>query len=114
MSASHKPAHFTPTSFRSGILASPFKVSNVAAQSSAAIALNMIWQLVAVVVLPIVGGHLLDVHFSTSPILMCVGMAIAAASTVVVVRAAMRELNQVMDRSSRQSQDDQQEKDGKK
>lgn len=53
----------------------------------------MIWQLLVVIVLPIVGGYALDTHFDTSPVWMCVGMAVGVAGMIVVVWQTMRQVN---------------------
>lgn len=86
-----KPAISTPTTSRGGTKPAAHSTA-VSPQTSAAIALNMSWQLLAVVVVPVVGGHLLDVKFNTSPGIMVAGMVIALLGTIVVVRQTMSAL----------------------
>ncbi|HSX43225.1 MAG TPA: AtpZ/AtpI family protein [Candidatus Saccharimonadales bacterium] len=95
MSTSFKPAHHTPTSLAGSAKASS-NISASSTQSSAAIALGMSWQLLVVIVLPIVGGHLLDTRYHTSPVWMVVGMVIGLVGTVTVVRQTILQLNDVM------------------
>lgn len=96
MSNPPKPATTAPTSPRGGTGSTPSEPSNASTMSSAAVALNMSWQLLVVLVLPLWGGYALDQHFNTSPILMCVGMVVAVAGSIVVVRQAMTQLNEIM------------------
>lgn len=49
------------------------------------LALEMTWQLALVVIVPIVGGYLLDKHFSSSPWLTLVGFALAAFGVFAVL-----------------------------
>jgi F0F1-type ATP synthase assembly protein I len=63
----------------------------------------MSWQLLVVIVVPIVGGHLLDGKFHTGSIWMIAGMVIGLAGTIIVVRQAMQQLNEIMDRSTKES-----------
>ena len=95
MSTSTKPAHHTPTSLAGSAKASS-KISSSSAQTSAAIALGMSWQLLVVIVVPIVGGHLLDSRYHTTPVWMIVGMVIGLLGTIVVVRQVVQQLNGVM------------------
>ena len=57
-------------------------------------ALEMSWQLAVVVIVPIVGGYLLDERLHTSPWCTIVGAAIAAAGTMVVLRRVVSLSNQ--------------------
>lgn len=54
-------------------------------------ALNMTWQLALVVLIPIVGGYLLDQRLSTSPWLTLVGAALAAAGFAAVLYRVVAE-----------------------
>jgi F0F1-type ATP synthase assembly protein I len=103
MSTSFKPAHHTPTSLAGGTV-TPSKISNSSAQTSAGIALTMSWQLLVVIVLPIVGGHLLDTRYHTSPVWMVVGMVVGLAGTIIVVRQAMQQLSSIMERGSKEAE----------
>lgn len=47
--------------------------------------LNMSWQLAAVVLLPIVGGHLLDKQLDSSPLWTMAGFVVAVVAACVVV-----------------------------
>src|SRR4051812_3185496 len=102
MSTYHQPAHHTPTLSSDGTVA-PSKSSDTSAQSSAAVALTMSWQLLTVILLPIVGGHVLDDHFHSAPIWVIVGILVGLAGTVLVVRQAMQQLSDIMNRSSKES-----------
>ena len=95
MSTSTRPAHHTPTSL-AGSAKAPSNISSSSAQSSAAVALSMSWQLLIVIVLPIVGGHLLDTRYDTGPVWMIVGMVIGLVGTILVVWQTVQQLNDVM------------------
>jgi F0F1-type ATP synthase assembly protein I len=58
-----------------------------------ALALNMSWQLAIVVVIPIVAGVYADKALGTSPLLLCVGLALALAGTVIVLWRTMQAAN---------------------
>lgn len=64
----------------------------------------MSWQLLVVIVLPIVGGHLLDSRYHTAPVWVVVGMVVGLAGTVIVVRQATMQLTEIMNRSSKESE----------
>jgi len=64
-----------------------------------AIALNMSWQLAIVLLVPVLGGHLLDTHYKTSPVWMIVGMVVALAGCIIVVRQTIQALNELMRRN---------------
>jgi F0F1-type ATP synthase assembly protein I len=102
MSNPSKPAT-TPTSIQSGGPNTPSEPSNSSVASSAAIALGMSWQLLAVLVLPLWGGYLLDQHLGSSPLWMCVGMGVAVVASVLVVRQAMTQLREVMGNSQKET-----------
>jgi F0F1-type ATP synthase assembly protein I len=99
MSTYQQPAHHTPTTPIGGT-DTPQKISSASAGSSAAVALSMSWQLLVVIILPIVGGHLLDGKYNTSPTWTIIGMVIGVAGTIVVVRQAMRQLSDIMNRNT--------------
>ncbi len=93
MTTSIKPANHTPTSLAVGTNTP----SGRSVTSSAAIALGMSWQLLVVIVLPLVGGHVLDGRTHMSPVWTVVGMVVSLVGTIVVVRQAMQQLNDVME-----------------
>jgi len=99
MTTSIKPAHHTPTSLAVGTNTP----SERSATSSAAIALGMSWQLVVVIVLPLVGGHILDDRTHMGPVWTVLGMVIGLVGTIVVVRQAMQQLNDVMECDTKES-----------
>ena len=47
--------------------------------------MNMSWQLAVVVLVPVLGGHILDSHFKSSPIWTIAGFVVAVAAASVVV-----------------------------
>jgi F0F1-type ATP synthase assembly protein I len=55
------------------------------------LALNMSWQLAIVVIVPIVGGHMLDGHFNTTPWLTIVGAVVAAVGVIAILRLTVKE-----------------------
>ncbi|MDL2362810.1 MAG: hypothetical protein QFB86_00315 [Patescibacteria group bacterium] len=57
-------------------------------------ALDMSWRLAIVVVLPVVAGFKLDSHFDTSPFLSLLGLALALAGTVIVLKQTLRAANE--------------------
>jgi hypothetical protein len=59
----------------------------------------MSWQLLIVVVLPVLGGHWLDGHWHASPLWTVVGLAVSIVGMVVVVRRTMQDLNAVMNQT---------------
>jgi F0F1-type ATP synthase assembly protein I len=61
------------------------------------LAMDMTWQLAVVVIVPIVGGYLLDKHFTTTPWLTIIGFLLAAVGMFAVLR---RTLNQASIRSA--------------
>lgn len=94
MSTSVKPAHHTPTSLNDGSQSStPKKSANPA--TAAALALNMSWQLLVVIVLPLLGGYLLDNKLHSGHTWMVVGMVVALAAMIMVVRQTLIALNEV-------------------
>jgi F0F1-type ATP synthase assembly protein I len=62
----------------------------------------MSWQLLVVILVPIVGGHLLDAHFNTSPVWTVIGILIGLVGTIVVVRQTIRQLNDIMRRDTKE------------
>jgi len=56
--------------------------------------LDMTWQLAIVFLVPTIGGHELDVHLKTSPLLFIIGCILALAGCFVVLRRMLGQLNQ--------------------
>ena len=94
MSINAKPAPKTPTITPDGSQSLAKGSGDV--PSSAALALSMSWQLLVVVLLPIMGGHILDVRFKSSPIFMILGIVFGLIGSMVVVTFTVRQMNEVM------------------
>jgi F0F1-type ATP synthase assembly protein I len=62
----------------------------------------MSWQLLIVIVLPVVGGHLLDTRYHTAPIWMIVGVIVGLVGTIAVVRQTVRQLNDMMQHGAKE------------
>jgi len=60
--------------------------------------LSMGWQLALTVLIPVVGGHLLDDHLHPkgTPIYTLIGLLLAIAGMIVVVRRTLQQLNEYM------------------
>lgn len=58
-----------------------------------AMVLNMSWQLAIVVIVPIVGGYLLDQRLHSSPLLVLAGLVVAVLATCGVLWRTVREAN---------------------
>ena len=101
MTTPSKPAIHAPTSARSSAKATPAS-KLPSPNTTAAIALSMSWQLLVVLVLPLVGGHLLDARYHTSPLWVSVGMVVAAAGTIAVITRTVRELGGLMNQDSKE------------
>lgn len=69
-------------------------------------AITMAWQLVFVVLIPVIGGHYLDETFDTSPKLTTVGAVIATIGMVLVVRQTVREINRYMNKYMEENKHD--------
>lgn len=56
------------------------------------------WQLALTVLVPIVGGHVVDDHLHphSFPIFTLIGLLLAIAGMIVVVRSTLKELNKHM------------------
>ncbi len=55
--------------------------------------LDLTWQMVVVVLVPIVGGHELDKHFKTTPYITIVGFILAMAGSYVVIKRVFDSYN---------------------
>jgi F0F1-type ATP synthase assembly protein I len=58
------------------------------------LALDMTWQLALVVIIPIVGGFLLDRHFHTTPWLTVIGFAVAGIGVFGVLTRIVSQATQ--------------------
>lgn len=102
MSTYRQPAHHTPTITSDGTNTT----SKSSAQTSAAVALTMSWQLLVVIVLPVLGGRWLDTRFSMSPVWTVIGVVAGLAGTIIVVRQAMQQLSEIMSRDIKEPKHD--------
>ncbi|HUD08284.1 MAG TPA: AtpZ/AtpI family protein [Candidatus Saccharimonadales bacterium] len=48
-------------------------------------ALTMSWQLAITVLVPIIGGHELDIHLKTNPVWTLIGVAVAFIGTLIII-----------------------------
>ena len=55
--------------------------------------LSMSWQLMVVVLVPIIGGVKLDQHLKTTPYLFIIGFIIAMLGSVFVIKKSFNEFN---------------------
>ena len=58
-------------------------------------ALGMSWQLALAVIVPIVGGYLLDVHYHKSPWLTLAGLAVAAIGVFGILSRVVAEADKI-------------------
>lgn len=58
------------------------------------LALDMTWQLALVVIIPIVGGFILDKHYHTTPWIMLAGFVVAAIGVFGVLNHVVSQANQ--------------------
>lgn len=70
--------------------------SSSKASAVAVLALNMSWQLLIVVVAPVLLGHWADGHFNISPWCTVAGMVLSLVGMVTVVKLTLKELNTYM------------------
>ena len=59
-------------------------------------ALNMSWQLAIVVLAPIIIGNKVDISLKTKPWFTVVGLLLAVAGTVLVIRSAIKRADEAM------------------
>ncbi len=52
-------------------------------------AIGMSWQLMIIVLVPIIGGYKLDEHLATLPVWTLVGLVVALIGSIVVIRRAV-------------------------
>ena len=62
---------------------------------------SMSWQLAIVVLLPVVGGHIMDnrLHPHGTPIFTLIGLLLAIVGMITVIRRTLKELNKYMNKS---------------
>ena len=56
-------------------------------------ALTMSWQLALVVLAPIIGGHMLDLHYGKAPLLTLAGLVVAVIGVFGVLARTVSEAN---------------------
>lgn len=56
-------------------------------------ALNMSWQLAVTILVPLIGGVMIDGHFKTSPVYTMVGLVAGIFMSCIVVWRAFKRLN---------------------
>lgn len=61
-----------------------------------ALTLSLSWQLAVIVLVPLVGGYKLDARFHTMPWLTLLGLMVALAGMILVVKRVLRRLNELM------------------
>jgi F0F1-type ATP synthase assembly protein I len=59
---------------------------NTALVMFAGAVLDVSWQMIVVVLVPIIGGYELDKHFGTTPVLTIIGFVLAMLGTFVVIK----------------------------
>ena len=69
-------------------------------------ALGMGWQLAVAVLIPIYGGYLLDNKFDSSPLCTLIGLVLSTALSVVIIRRAVKNLNEAMNLSLNQGNEE--------
>ena len=65
-------------------------------QVTIGLAISMAWQLVVVVLVPVLAGHAIDNKFDQSPRWTTVGVIIATIGMIMVVRRTVQEMNSFM------------------
>ena len=58
-------------------------------------AVNMTWQLAVVVLVPVIGGVMLDKKLNMSPVLLLVGLAVALLGSIAVMWRTMQTANRL-------------------
>jgi F0F1-type ATP synthase assembly protein I len=71
------------------------ELGTVAKQQFVSAALTMSWQLVVVVMVPIIGGTLLDKAFGTEEVFLFIGLGLAVLGTIVVLWKAAQTANRM-------------------
>lgn len=61
-----------------------------------ALTLSLSWQLAVIVLVPLIGGYKLDDRFHTMPWLTLLGLIVALAGMILVVKRVLRRLNELM------------------
>ena len=58
--------------------------------------LSVSWQMALAVLVPTVAGYQLDNHFNTAPMMTLIGLTLAVAGSILVIRRALKDLNVYM------------------
>jgi F0F1-type ATP synthase assembly protein I len=96
MVKSHAAPNQTPPSLRGGTSSPTTSAeSGSASRNFIVMALNMSWQLVVVVLVPMIAGVELDKALKTSPIFLFVGLALAFVGSGFVMWRAMQTANRL-------------------
>jgi len=90
MSMSTKPATQTPTSLKSGK-----QIQRSSGNQFVLMALAMSWKLALVVMIPVIGGALLDRRLDSFHVFLFVGLAVAVLGSVLVMWQAMQAANRL-------------------
>jgi F0F1-type ATP synthase assembly protein I len=69
-------------------------------------ALNMSWQLAIVVLAPIIIGNKVDISLKAKPWFTVVGLLLAVAGTVLVIRSAIKRADEAMAAEAERSKHD--------
>jgi F0F1-type ATP synthase assembly protein I len=74
----------------------PITATTIQTNGILSITIAMGWQLAIVVLVPILGGHELDRHFHTAPMLTIIGLIVAMGGMVLIVKRSLTRLNEFM------------------
>lgn len=69
------------------------------------LAITMAWQLVVVVLVPVLAGHVLDKHFGTDGLWTIIGVVVAMAGMVTVVWQTVKAFNVVIQDTTKNKHD---------
>ena len=84
-----------PTPARGGAHKNTEELGDIAKQQFVSAALTMSWQLVVVVLVPIIGGAELDKAIGSTFVFLFIGLGLALLGMIFVLRHAMRAANRV-------------------
>ena len=91
--ARHQPQSITSVPKATGVTTPSSVDPSVYSSLFVGMVLSMSWQLAIVVIVPIVGGHVLDQHLHSSPVFTLVGLVIAMLATCGVLWRTLRSAN---------------------
>lgn len=100
MTTSPTPVHLTHKEHEAPTTSA---TSSTKASAVAVLAFNMSWQLLIVVVGPVLAGHWADSHFDISPWCTVAGMVLSLVGMVTVVKLTLKELNSYMQIDKKES-----------